>query len=429
MFIKQDPMRRVLYSLVPIFIWSVYLYGWRVIAMTAFIYLLGILAEYVFEKGKNKKVSEAVLVTCGLFAISLPPAVPFWAAGVGILFAVIFGKEVYGGFGRNMFNPSITGRTFSYISFPLMLQTTWMIPGGFGFGGGMNRLIQGSTALEAVVMLALVGALFWYITNKEAKTQAVIISVALAVVAVIAFYVVIAYAFPFTKGTRIAINELDSVAMATPIEVFRGLAKENNWHHTISFFGWNIQLENNDPLALFFGLRVGSMGEGAIFLIILAGIYLLMTKTANWRLVLLTVAGALVFTVGYYFSGLMDNRFPIFREHRLGTDLGVKILDILSFMMVGSILFAAVFMSTDPVSAPKKNVSQWIYGFLIGGLTITIRVFSGFAEGVSFAILTANTFASLLDELMPANKKKVSAKAGPAKLATAQAKTAEGGAE
>jgi len=51
------------------------------------------------------------------------------------------------------------------------------------------------------------------------------------------------------------------------------------------------------------------------------------------------------------------------------------------------------------------------------------------AEGVSFAILTANTFASLLDELMPANKKKVSAKAGPAKLATAQAKTAEGGAE
>jgi Na+-transporting NADH:ubiquinone oxidoreductase subunit B len=86
-------------------------------------------------------------------------------------------------------------------------------------------------------------------------------------------------------------------------------------------------------------------------------------------------------------------------------------------------------MSTDPVSAPKKNVSQWIYGFLIGGLTITIRVFSGFAEGVSFAILTANTFASLLDELMPANKKKVSAKAGPAKLATAQAKTAEGGAE
>jgi Na+-transporting NADH:ubiquinone oxidoreductase subunit B len=113
----------------------------------------------------------------------------------------------------------------------------------------------------------------------------------------------------------------------------------------------------------------------------------------------------------------MDTRFPVFREHRLGTDLGVKIMDVLSFMMVGSILFAAVFMSTDPVSAPKKNVSQWIYGFLIGGLTITIRVFSGFAEGVSFAILTANAFASLLDELMPANKKK---KAPAGKVVAAQ---------
>jgi Na+-transporting NADH:ubiquinone oxidoreductase subunit B len=48
-----------------------------------------------------------------------------------------------------------------------------------------------------------------------------------------------------------------------------------------------------------------------------------------------------------------------------------------------------------------------LYGLIIGGLTITIRVFAGFPEGVSFAILTANTFASLIDEILPAKKKKV----------------------
>ncbi|MEI8093274.1 MAG: RnfABCDGE type electron transport complex subunit D [Spirochaetales bacterium] len=417
MFTKQDPMRRVLYSLVPIFIWSVYLYGWRVVAMTGFIYLLGILAEYVFEKGKNKKVSEAVLVSCALYALSMPPGVPFWAAGVGILFAVIFGKEVYGGFGRNVYNPAITGRTFAYISFPLMLQTTWMLPGNFGLGSGMNRLIQGSTWLEAVVMLVLVAVLFWYITSKQRKSNALLISVALTVAITVAFYVTIAYAFPFLNHKANGLTELDAVAMATPIEVMRGIAQQNHWQQTVSIFGWNVALEQNNPLALLFGIRVGSMGEGAIFLIILAGIYLLWTKTANWRPMLVTIVSALGFTVAFYYSGIMDHRFPIFADHRLhGTSMD-QWMDILSFMMAGSLLFAAVFMSTDPVSAPKKFWSQWLYGIIIGGLTITIRVFAGFPEGVSFAILTANTFASLIDEVMPSNKKKAGAKkpAVPAK--------------
>jgi len=413
-FIKQDPMRRVLYSLVPIFIWSAYLYGWRVVALTAFVYLLGILAEYVFEKGKNKKVSEAVLVTCGLYALSMPPAVPFWAAGVGILFAVIFGKEVYGGFGRNVYNPAITGRTFAYISFPLMLQTTWMIPGNFGLTA-MNRLIQGSTWLEAVFMLIVVGVLYLVITRNEGKTKPVIWSTAVAVVVTVAFYVTIAYTFNFVTAPnhRIALNDVDVVATATPLEVFRGLAASNNWHQAVNIFGWNVNLEDNSPLAMLFGIRVGAAGEGAIFLIILAGVYLLWTKTANWRPMLWTVLSAAILTVILYYTGVMDARFPIFAGHRTSGDQTAQLFDILGFLMAGSLVYAAVFMSTDPVSSPKKPISQHLYGIIIGALTVTIRVFAGFAEGVSFAILTANTFASLIDEIMPAKKKAV-AKAKPA---------------
>ena len=419
MFIKQDPMRRVLYSLVPIFLWSAYLYGWRVIALTAFVYLLGILAEYVFEKGKNKKVSEAVLVTCGLYALALPPAVPFWAAGVGILFAVIFGKEVFGGFGRNMYNPAITGRTFAYISFPLMLQTTWMIPGNFGLTA-MNRLIQGSTGLEAIFMLVLVAAVYGIIVKNEGKTGTVITWAAITVVITVAFYVTVAYSFPYDPKmhNRIALNDVDVVAMATPIEIFRGLAQQNNWHQAVSIFGWTVHLEDNQPLALLFGVRVGSLGESAIFLIILAGIYLLWTKTANWRPMLWTILSAAILTAIFYYSGLMDHRFPMFAAHRVSGTGAEQLLDILGFLMAGSLMYAAVFMSTDPVSSPKKFWSQHFYGIIIGGLTVTIRVFAGFPEGVSFAILTANTFASLIDEVMPANKKKPSARAAKPAPAT-----------
>lgn len=413
MFTKQDPMRRVVYSLVPIFLWSVYLYGWRVVALTAFVYLLGILAEYVFEKKKNKKVSEAVLVTCGLFALALPPAVPFWVAGVGILFAVIFGKEVYGGFGRNLFNPAITGRTFTYISFPLMMQTTWMFPGNFGFSA-MNGQVAGSVWVEAMVMIALVAFLYWWFTKNEGKTPVVLWGTVGAVAFTVAFYVIFSYA-----GAQAATREIDVMATATPIEIFKGLAQQNNWHQNVSFFGINLgPIENNEWWNLLLGLRIGSIGEGAIFLIIGAGIYLLWTNTANWRPMLMTLLSALVLTAVFYWTGLLTKNLPLLSPE--GKDLGTQLLDIAKFMMSGSLIFVAVFMATDPVSAPKKPIAQFLYGIIIGGVTIVIRAFSGFPEGVSFAILTANVFASLLDEIVPA-KKKPAKKAAPAKAAPQEA--------
>jgi len=64
----------------------------------------------------------------------------------------------------------------------------------------------------------------------------------------------------------------------------------------------------------------------------------------------------------------------------------------------GSFLFVTVFMATDPVTAPKKQPAQWLYGLMIGSVSAVIRLFSLFPEGVSFGVLIGNTFASLLDE-------------------------------
>lgn len=141
------------------------------------------------------------------------------------------------------------------------------------------------------------------------------------------------------------------------------------------------------------GFRIGSMGESAIILIILAGIYLLWTRTAQWKLMLSTLLSFCAVILGIQAAGIVPKG-------------GTVPFTLWESLFSGSILYVAVFMVTDPVSAPKKPGSQWVYGILAGTVSAAVRVFALFPEGVSFGILIANTFACLLDEWFPAAKKK-----------------------
>jgi Na+-transporting NADH:ubiquinone oxidoreductase subunit B len=71
--------------------------------------------------------------------------------------------------------------------------------------------------------------------------------------------------------------------------------------------------------------------------------------------------------------------------------------DPLFSLLTGGFLFALVFMATDPVSSPKDGGAKIVYGVLIGIITVIIRSFSLFTEGVMFAILMVNAFVPLLD--------------------------------
>lgn len=286
-------MRRVLYSLIPIFLFSIYLYGWRALALTVLVFLFGIATEYFYTKSQNKKVSEAVMVTCALYALSLPPMVPFWIAAVGIIFAILIAKSAFGGFGRNIFNPAIAGRLFVYIAFPNPMTTQFVTPGRFG---------------------------------------------------------------------------LDAVTTATPLDQMRE--------------GLMPSLQN-----LLLGFRSGSLGESAVILIVLAGIYLIATKTANWKVIFMTLISFFGFSALFWYLGMGRSVPP------------------LEGLLSGSILYVAVFMATDPITAPNKVGAQWAYGFIIGTMVALVRTFSLFSEGTSFAILMANTFASLLDEWFTPKKK------------------------
>ena len=137
---KQPMMRRVLVSLIPIILFSVYLFGWRVISVLAVVTVAGVATEYFFEKSRKGKPTESILVTCFLYTLILPVTVPYWIAVAGIVFAVIFGKQVFGGYARNVFNPAVLGRVFIFITFPASMTNQWVEPLS-GFPGGFIRWV------------------------------------------------------------------------------------------------------------------------------------------------------------------------------------------------------------------------------------------------------------------------------------------------
>ena len=135
LLMKQKVMEQVVWSLLPLCLAAVYFYGWRFLAVLVTVNAVGFLSEYLFTRKARQPVSTAVFVTSFIFALSLPPTIPLWMAGVGVAFGIVFGKMVFGGFGRNVFNPAVSGRAFIYISFGVPMTSGFVPPVG-GLAGG-----------------------------------------------------------------------------------------------------------------------------------------------------------------------------------------------------------------------------------------------------------------------------------------------------
>ncbi len=131
---RQPPMRAMLIGLIPCAAMGVYLFGWRALTVIVFCCLVSYLVEVVFETYRGGTPTESILVSGALLGLSLPPYVPLWIAAVGCVFGVVFGKQVFGGFGKNVFNPAIVGRCFLYVCFPIQLTTQWVKPGEWPLG-------------------------------------------------------------------------------------------------------------------------------------------------------------------------------------------------------------------------------------------------------------------------------------------------------
>ncbi|AXO80273.1 NADH:ubiquinone reductase (Na(+)-transporting) subunit B [Olleya aquimaris] len=157
-------------------------------------------------------------------------------------------------------------------------------------------------------------------------------------------------------------------------------------------YAQNSSLAGIDYMDMFFGFIPGSVGETSKLLIIIGALFLIFTKVGSWRIIISTLIGAL--TMGLIFNGVVSAEW-IGESSKF---YGLMNVPFWQHLIIGSILFGAVYMATDPVTASQTNKGKWIYGFLIGFISIMIRVFNpAYPEGVFLAILLMNVFAPTID--------------------------------
>jgi Na+-transporting NADH:ubiquinone oxidoreductase subunit B len=136
----------------------------------------------------------------------------------------------------------------------------------------------------------------------------------------------------------------------------------------------------------FLGTIPGSMGETSVLACLFGAAVLIATGVGSWRIMLSMTLSTLVFgALLHQVDSATNNMFA---------------MDPVWHLLLGSFAFGCVYMATDPVSAAFTNGGKWLYGGLIGLMTILIRVVNpAFPEGVMLAILFGNVFAPVLDYL------------------------------
>ena len=171
-------------------------------------------------------------------------------------------------------------------------------------------------------------------------------------------------AFASAMGASAYINAdgtIDAMSMATPLTAF----KQGGMTTAI--------------LDLFVGVTNGSLGETSAFACLLGGGYLLYRKTAAWEIPAGILSAVVVISFLADMSGGFGGRF------------------VLHQLFGGALLFGTFFIATDPVSSPVTPKGKWIFGMGTGSLIMVIRLFSGYPEGVMFAVLLMNAMTPLIN--------------------------------
>lgn len=260
-------------------IFSFYVFLVAVVAVA-----IAALIELLFSRARKLPFDYFWFITPLVFTLLLPPSVPLWIAGVGSFFGYFFGKSIFGGAGKTIFNSALVGILFVTISFPQFISTAWLDP------------------VTGVI------------------------------------------------GTQTPLSLLNS---------------GNAFTYTLS--------------DLFFGNTPGSIGETFRIGILVLGVLLMAVRVIDWRIPVSLLGTVFIVTLlGYY----------IFPDNFANPYYS---------LFVGSVLFAAFFVATEPVSAPLKPGGKILYGMGIGLLIVLIRNFGTFPEGTVFAIILMNAVGALFD--------------------------------
>jgi electron transport complex protein RnfD len=128
-------MRRVLYALAPAAACYVWFFGYGLLLNFAICALACLFAEAAVLRLRGRPTRDALrdnsaLLTAALLAFALPPLVPWWIPAAGGVCAIVLGKQLYGGLGKNLFNPAMVGYTILLLSFPVEMTRPWLTATG-----------------------------------------------------------------------------------------------------------------------------------------------------------------------------------------------------------------------------------------------------------------------------------------------------------
>lgn len=289
----SSSMLDVMVALLPALGMAVYLFGPRVLALTAVSILTCVLSEYLYRRLRGLPDTTRDLSACVtglLLAMTLPVTAPYWAPVLGGVFAIVVVKQLYGGLGRNFMNPALAGR---------MLLTT--------FPGLMTHWVD-------------------------------------------------AFQHPGLLSTA------DAVSSATPMSYLH-----------------SGQLPPQSIGQLLMGQHGGAMGSVAAMMLILGGLYLVGRRVIQPRATLAFLATVAILTF----------LFPQGNGGRLAW--------MLAQLFSGGLMLGAIFMASDYTTTPVTPRGQILFGVGCGLLTVLLRYFGSYPDGVGWAILTMNCCVWLLD--------------------------------
>jgi Na+-translocating ferredoxin:NAD+ oxidoreductase subunit D len=315
-----DTMRQLLYALVPAVAAHVWFFGYGILFQIALAVGFAVGFEALMLKLRQRPVrlflgDFSAVVTGVLFALCMPPLAPWWIAAVGMLFAIVFAKHLYGGLGYNLFNPAMVGFAAVIIAFPLELSQ-WLAP---------RQLSPGLPGL--------------------AETARAIIT-----------------------GSLPATTSWDAITMATPLDQIRTGVQQ----------GLSLTEIRIDPV---FGDFGGRGWEWIANFYALGGLYLLWKRVITWHVPVAVIATTIALSAPLWMLGPGIHPSP--PEH----------------LFAGALVVAAFFIATDPVSGPATVRGKLIFGAGIAVLTLAIRRWGAYPDGVAFAVLLMNMAVPLIDRL------------------------------
>ncbi|MDR1804077.1 MAG: RnfABCDGE type electron transport complex subunit D [Treponema sp.] len=307
-------MTNVLLALAPVTIFGVVLYGVPALLTILVSVAAAELAEALFRKITRQDLRNkdcSAAVTGLLLALILPPGTPLWMTALGAIFAIIVAKEFFGGLGANVFNPALIGRAFLLMSFPVAI-TSWATPRAF----------------YEPVFLPVSGAF------------------------------------------------MDALSGATPLQIIKmgGTIGDVGAGFAAAGLTWGADYWSTIG-TLFLGSHAGCIGESSIIFILIGAVFLLLTKTIDWRAPVSMIVSVFVFS-------FLFGRDPLFA------------------VLSGGVLFGAVFMATDYVTAPLTAAGKLIFGFGAGLIIVLIRHWGNYPEGVTYGILIMNAVTPFLNRLL-----------------------------